>query len=372
MEATKKEIWIFLSHSSEDFSKVRRIRNYLEERSYRPLMFYLKCLDSEEEIYDLITREIDVRSRFILCDSENARNSVWVKKEMDYISSQYPPRSFLRVDLSQSEDIIHQQLDSYVNQTNIYISCSRVQVKLFDRVRARLSKYDLRVFPDLDIISHGNYFYQRIKNQINYAADNGYCFFIFSNSQFSLWVLQEIKLAEEFGANIVLITLNQESEIKCLEDHNLSKYKRVNINNTSEEEMADTIVNRILEMIFPLGVLMTYEENFKTGRLGVKDEDESRKLDQLILSQAYESDNPYALKLIGECYEYGKYGLPVDLHQASIYYSMAIHEPGGPSDEKFLDHVKELNTKIYSSQPQQTKTYFWNIIKRLFTLLFKS
>ena len=77
----KKEIWIFLSHSSEDFDKVRKIRNYLEEKSYRPLMFYLKCLESDEEIYDLITREIDVRTRFILCDSENARGSKWVKKE---------------------------------------------------------------------------------------------------------------------------------------------------------------------------------------------------------------------------------------------------------------------------------------------------
>ena len=52
----KKEIWIFLSHSSDDFDKVRKIRNYLEEKSYRPLMFYLKCLESDEEIYDLITR----------------------------------------------------------------------------------------------------------------------------------------------------------------------------------------------------------------------------------------------------------------------------------------------------------------------------
>lgn len=93
----QKEIWIFLSHSSDDFDKVRKIRNYLEEKSYRPLMFYLKCLESDEEIYDLITREIDVRTRFILCDSENARGSDWVKREMDYIANQDPLRSFLRI-----------------------------------------------------------------------------------------------------------------------------------------------------------------------------------------------------------------------------------------------------------------------------------
>ena len=42
--AEDKEIWIFLSHSNKDFAKVRLIRNYLEEHSLRPLMFYLKCV----------------------------------------------------------------------------------------------------------------------------------------------------------------------------------------------------------------------------------------------------------------------------------------------------------------------------------------
>lgn len=56
-----KEIWIFLSHSNKDFAKVRLIRNYLEERSCRPLIFYLKCLSNDDEIDDLIKREIDCR-----------------------------------------------------------------------------------------------------------------------------------------------------------------------------------------------------------------------------------------------------------------------------------------------------------------------
>lgn len=149
----KKEIWIFISHSSEDFNKVRKIRNYLEEKSYRPLMFYLKCLESDEEIYDLITREIDVRTRFILCDSENARSSYWVKKEMDYISNHEPPRSFLRIDLSQSDDVIHSQLDSYINQMNIFLSYPIKHHDLFNKIRSRLNKYDLKVIPDSDLTS---------------------------------------------------------------------------------------------------------------------------------------------------------------------------------------------------------------------------
>ena len=36
--------WIFLSHSHNDFEKVREVRNILEVQGHNPLMFFLKCL----------------------------------------------------------------------------------------------------------------------------------------------------------------------------------------------------------------------------------------------------------------------------------------------------------------------------------------
>lgn len=66
MEATKRlvmsgnnEIWVFLSHSNKDYEKVRIVRNILEEHGFRPLMFFLKCLDddkNDEEVRRLIHR----------------------------------------------------------------------------------------------------------------------------------------------------------------------------------------------------------------------------------------------------------------------------------------------------------------------------
>lgn len=365
----KKEIWIFLSHSSDDFNKVRKIRNYLEEKSYRPLMFYLKCLESEEEIYDLITREIDVRTRFILCDSENARGSDWVKKEMDYISNQDPPRSFLRIDLSQSDDIIHRQLDSYVNQMNIYISCTRNHNDLFRKIRLRLNKYDLNVLPDLDSCDIGNNFAQEIEKQINHAANNGYYVFLYSkdivNSSF---VANEFKLADKLGANVLLFTLDEESDKICSNDCSLGKYRHIDVSKYSNEDKADAITNRILERILPVGGLMTFADNFRTGRLGVKDEEEVKKLYKHLFDMAENSDNPYALQYIGRCYEYGWLGEPIDLHKASEYYSMAIHEPGGPKDETFLKHVRELNEKLYGNSPSSPKTLlsFFQRLKSIF------
>lgn len=364
----KKEIWIFLSHSSEDFNKVRKIRNYLEEKSYRPLMFYLKCLESDEEIYDLITREIDVRTRFILCDSENARCSDWVKKEMDYISNQNPPRSFLCIDLSQSDDIIHRQLDSYVNQMNIYISYTSNHYDLFSKIRLRLNKYDLNVLPDLDSFESGNYAYE-IEKQISHAANNGYYIFLYSkdivNSSF---VAKEFKLADKLGANVLLFTLDEESDKMCSNDCYLRKYRHIDVSKYSNEDKADTITNRILERILPVGGLMTFADNFRTGRLGVKDEEEAKKLYKHLFDIAEKSDNPYALQYIGRCYEYGWLGEPIDLHKASEYYSMAIHESGGPKDETFLKHVRELNEKLYGNSPSspETRMSFFQRLKFIF------
>lgn len=59
------EIWVFLSHSNKDYKKVRLVRNMLEEQALRPLMFFLHCLNDDDEIDSLIKREIDSRTRFI-------------------------------------------------------------------------------------------------------------------------------------------------------------------------------------------------------------------------------------------------------------------------------------------------------------------
>lgn len=66
-----KNAWVFLSHSNKDFNKVKILRNKLEERYYKPLLFFLKCLDDDDEIFELIKREISARDRFILCNSKN-------------------------------------------------------------------------------------------------------------------------------------------------------------------------------------------------------------------------------------------------------------------------------------------------------------
>ena len=60
-----------ISEANKDYEKVKEVRNILEHNSFRPIMFFLKCLADDDEIDALIKREIDSRERFILCNSEN-------------------------------------------------------------------------------------------------------------------------------------------------------------------------------------------------------------------------------------------------------------------------------------------------------------
>ena len=55
--------WVFISHSNKDFEKIIQVRNKLERLQYKPLLFFLKCLDDDSEIFDLIKREIKARDR---------------------------------------------------------------------------------------------------------------------------------------------------------------------------------------------------------------------------------------------------------------------------------------------------------------------
>ena len=79
--------YVFISHSHKDIKKVRVIRNVLENRGFEPLCFYLKCLTEDDEIVELIEREIDSRSLFVYARSRNSENSKWVQTELDYIDS---------------------------------------------------------------------------------------------------------------------------------------------------------------------------------------------------------------------------------------------------------------------------------------------
>ncbi|MDX4069885.1 toll/interleukin-1 receptor domain-containing protein [Aliarcobacter skirrowii] len=82
--------WVFLSHSSKDYESVKLVRNYLEDNGFSALMFYLKCLedkDKEDFVQNIIKWEIESRNIFVLCNSEEAKSSNWVREEFKYVKT---------------------------------------------------------------------------------------------------------------------------------------------------------------------------------------------------------------------------------------------------------------------------------------------
>jgi len=136
--------WVFVSHSTKDFERVRLVRNALEESGFRPILFYLKCMENEDEINELLKREIDARQRFILCDSPNAQASKFVQSEVDYICSKkrmYEVIDISRLDmdkLSSNEDVT-KLIKPFLRRTKVFLSFSDDSKSLAWLIKSMLS-----------------------------------------------------------------------------------------------------------------------------------------------------------------------------------------------------------------------------------------
>lgn len=356
---SNKDIWIFLSHSNADFGKVREIRNYLEEKGFRPLMFYLKCLENEEETFSLIKREIDVRTRFVLCDSENARKSVWVKREMDYISKEDAHRSFLKLDIASPVDAINRQLDEYTNQTKVFISCQSRHHALFKHLSNRLGKYDLGVYPKL----HPDHSLQQSLEQVRIVADGGFFVLLASSSAIPQRQLAELEEARKIHAKIVPVALSPEAAAKLREW--FGKFDVVPAfadSGANQGVMDDDIADEILWKLFPSGTISTFASNFKSGKIGPRDEEEASRLDKLIVRKAENSGNPSALDFLASCYEHGWHGLPVDLRAALALLSEAIHVDGRTD---LIPRARVLNARL-QAEARPKRRFPWSFMKRIF------
>lgn len=201
-----KDIWVFLSHSNKDYEKVREVRNLLEEQNFRPLMFFLNCLNEDEEIDSLIKREIDSRKRFILCDSENAKSSKWVQREVDYIKSKQ--RYYYTLDLNSSSDKIAKDILQFARESTVYISYSRNDEVYFEQLKSMLYEdLGLRVFDMKNDLGDG-LFEKQIDSILDTCFLNGYIIFLitsnFLKSPYCLYELKRVFLKSQ-DKNIIFL-----------------------------------------------------------------------------------------------------------------------------------------------------------------------
>ena len=275
--ANNNEIWVFLSHSNKDYEKVRQVRNMLEEQSLRPLMFFLHCLNDDDEIDSLIKREIDCRTRFILCDSENARKSHWVQKEVEYIKSQN--RICETIDLSKSMDEIMATLQDFINKTRIFISYNREEYQLANMVYERLSQYDFSVYIDRAWDFSSSY-HQNYKDALDFLEDsvvktNGYVIAIMnerilnpsSSSRYELTkAIRDNRSQGKRTPNIIpFVTqeslvglISNDTELAPLAGCDIQTLKGNNL-----EQQCDEILKRVLTQQMTLGAIKVQATNFE-------------------------------------------------------------------------------------------------------------
>jgi TIR domain-containing protein len=142
--------WIFLSHSHHDIYEVRRIRNQLEEMGHFPILFFLKCLDSKDELDPLLQREIEARDFFLLCDSPNARNSRWVQKEVAFIKA-LSGKVYELVDLTADWEQQLSVIQSLSRRVTIFLSYSFRNSRAVERFRSALVTAGYRVLDHIRI-----------------------------------------------------------------------------------------------------------------------------------------------------------------------------------------------------------------------------
>lgn len=284
---SQKDIWIFLSHSHEDYEKVRVVRNMLEEQRMRPIMFFLKCLDDKDEITDLIHREIDCRTRFILCDSPNASRSEWVKTEIEYIKS--TGKGFEIIDLSDPEEKIRTDLISQTRKMRVFISYHSGDIDVAKAIYNRLVKYDIFTtwFDQYELRSCGDSFAKQIHENLQLAIRYGYVICLLSENSCNpgCWTYNELRMIDQgiadihdFGKNVLPVYLDKNVELDDL--YNLNSINGI----MKDGENFDSLVDQILLKILNPGNLLTYASNFERGNGVPKDIIEADRLKRLYFS----------------------------------------------------------------------------------------
>lgn len=277
MNTTDRDVWVFLSHSNKDYDKVRQVRNALEDYSLRPLMFFLQCLDDEEEIDSLIKREIDCRTRFLLCDSENARHSKWVQKEVEYIKSQNRICETVNLDRPMAE--ILSGMKDFLHRANLFISYNKELYPLAKEVYNRLGLYDFNLYIDRYWDSEEEYTqdYGDTLDFLGKASREGYIIALInhsilnfdSGSRFEL--LSAIDNNERDGKDVpsIIPFVTDDALAHSISlDEDLVPLSRCGIHSLEgipSEKRCDEIIRIVLRRLMTSGSIKVQADNFAKG-----------------------------------------------------------------------------------------------------------
>lgn len=234
--------YIFLSHSHDDIEKVRQIRNSLEKSGFEPLCFYLKCLDDDSEIEDLIKREIDAREWFVFVNSENSRKSRWVTLEREYITKT-DSKKIITIDLDNKQSIA-EAIHKISHNLRVFISYSTKDETLARRIKNRFQAKDYLVFAP-DSIPAGTDYATVIADAIVDASKDGAVIALITpESLQSQWVKREIMLAAREGGNIIPVIVGN-TNLDGVLQYNLLTKQMYNLSDNPTDDEIDEMIDQV-------------------------------------------------------------------------------------------------------------------------------
>ena len=239
--------WIFLSHASKDIDLVRRVRNEFERYGQNPLAFHLRCLDEEyprkeEDLWDLIYREIDAREWFVYCKSPQSEKSDNVLRERKYIEQSGKNKIWM-LDMTESWDAIATKIHKICADLEVFISYAPGDRKVAEALRNLLLAKDYSVWTAEDNLKIGDCWNSQISKAISRCAEQGfYVLLISENSLNSQFVEKELEYATGQGAWIVPVVIGNPVLPRWL-DNWLGQYFRVS------EQPSRIEFENIVEMI---------------------------------------------------------------------------------------------------------------------------
>lgn len=183
----------------------------MKKRVITQLCFFLKSISEEHEINELIKREIDARNWFVLCDSENAKNSKWVQSEVEYIKS-LSGKKYFHLNVEEPWKKQQNQLSQISRKVSVFLSNSSKDMELVRSLYEELIKRDFGVIFGPKSINPGMNNVDSIKGHIKTIAnENGYFLLLVSSESIkSLFVQQELNtyINEFQGKRIIPVLLN--------------------------------------------------------------------------------------------------------------------------------------------------------------------
>lgn len=204
--------FIFLSHSTKNMDMVRRIRNEFECLGQNPIAFYLRCLDEnypnrDEELWNLIYREIDAREWFVYCQSPEAEASEPVQKEKAYIQ-QSGKNKFWEIDITADWETIRNRIHKIVADLEVFISYSREDTTVANVLKKVLIDADYAVWDPAYDMKNDKLFLNQISDAILRCAYKGfYVLMISEHSIRSKYVEWELEFATSQSAWIIPVII---------------------------------------------------------------------------------------------------------------------------------------------------------------------